>query len=130
MRQSGRNLAAVAAATDTNRLMLMHAVLRQIELRLVLVPTTDLEGFETDGAEAGGDSGDGRTGSGTTGDSCGRSGDSCGTNGVGRSRVASSGGITHSNGCCCCAVAQGRLVLYKRVKGDIWGLTRRCQRRV
>jgi len=43
MRQSGRNLAAVAAATDTNRLMLMHAVLRQIELRLVLVPTTDLE---------------------------------------------------------------------------------------
>jgi len=43
MRQSGRNLAAVVAATDTNRLMLMHAVLRRIELRLVLVPTTDLE---------------------------------------------------------------------------------------
>lgn len=43
MPQSGRNLAVVAAATDTNRLMLMHAVLRRIELRLVLVPTTDLE---------------------------------------------------------------------------------------
>ena len=43
MRQSGRNLAAVVAATDTNRLMLMHAVLRRIELRLVLVSTTDLK---------------------------------------------------------------------------------------